>query len=530
MQKNVLWIITGILLISVVGLIIVQSYWVRNAVNINKEQFTQIVNKGLDNIVDEIENREMVSHVVNEMEPFHDISPTGSPSINYTSSQHSQKTFQLSSSNIEKEIFEIKASDSLNISTQLQQLGNSFLQLGSNSQLQANERSKQSSYGKLKLSQGFSEKLNNRTVFVENVVNKLIQIDVELEDRIDEEVLGQIIKRTFNSLGINTRYEYSIKKNNASRIYQTSKFNERKAVEMFSRRLFPNDIFIKDNFLEIYFPQQNSFILRSTGWMASLSAFLMFIMILGCAISIHIMFKQKRLSQVKNDFVNNMTHELKTPISTISLASQMLKDDSIPIESKNIKHISGIIDDESRRLSYQVEKVLKTALFDQGELKLRKKELDVHGIIESVVRNFEIQVESRKGVLNKRLDAEDSFSFVDEIHFTNIIFNLLDNAVKYSHFAPRITISTKSNSEGIYVTVADRGIGIRKQDQKRIFDQFYRVSTGNRHDVKGFGLGLSYVKRIVDAHNGTIRLDSEYRRGTSFEIFIPNNNINDERT
>ena len=238
------------------------------------------------------------------------------------------------------------------------------------------------------------------------------------------------------------------------------------------------------------------------------------------------MFKQKRLSQIKNDFVNNMTHELKTPISTISLASQMLKDDSIPVESKNLGYISGIIDDESKRLSYQVEKVLKTALFEQGQIKLKRKELNIHQLIDSVLKNFDIQVKSRQGVIIKKLEAENPVLNIDEVHFTNIIFNLLDNAVKYSDEKPSITVSTRQNGKGIFVSVADKGIGIRKQDQKRIFDQFYRVSTGNVHDVKGFGLGLSYVKKIVEAHQGEIKLRSEYRKGTSFEIFIPTNHIN----
>jgi len=529
MKKNILWIITVCLSLSLIGLIIVQSYWIKNAIEIKEEQFTQIVNKGISNVIDEIENREMVSQVVNEMEPFHDISPTGAPSINYTSSQLNKKTFQLSSTNTEKEVFVINQSDSLNISAQLQMLGNSFMQLGAKSNIQLSDKSKQSSFGKLKLTNNYSEKLDNRTVFVENVVNKLIQIEVELEDRLDKDVIEDVLKRTFTNLGINTEYEYAIIKNNTTKIIESANFDEKSESELFKGRLFPNDIFSKDNFLQIYFPEQHNFILRSTGLMTFLSGLLMLIMVLGFSVSIHIMFKQKRLSRVKNDFVNNMTHELKTPISTISLASQMLKDDSIPVESKNIGHISGIIDDESKRLSYQVEKVLKTALFEQGEFKLKKKELNIHAIIESVVKNFDIQVKSRNGDLVKRLEAENPISIIDEVHFTNIIFNLLDNAVKYCKSKPLITITTRNDKMGVYVSVSDKGIGIRKQDQKRIFDQFYRVSTGNIHDVKGFGLGLSYVKKIVDAHEGEIKLKSEYNKGTTFEIFIPQNHINNGR-
>lgn len=189
-------------------------------------------------------------------------------------------------------------------------------------------------------------------------------------------------------------------------------------------------------------------------------------------------------------------------------------------------YISGIIDDESKRLSYQVEKVLKTALFDQGQIKLKRKELNLHHIIENVVNNFDIQVKNRNGQIIQNLNANNSIFWVDEVHFTNIIFNLLDNAVKYSDGIPEITISTTNNKEGINIFIADKGIGIRKQDQKKVFDQFYRVSTGNVHDVKGFGLGLSYVKKIVEEHNGSIEVESELKKGTTFKIFIPNNQTN----
>lgn len=528
MQKRILWIITIILSITLVGLIFVQTYWIKNAIQIKEEQFNQNVNNALDNIIREIENREMVYHVVNEMEPFDDISPIGTPSINYSTNKLNQKAYQLSTTDQEKEVFVIHKSDSVSISSQLQSLGNKIMQINPKTGLKLNETSDQKFFGTFGY-MDLNEKLNNRTIFIENVVNKYIQIDVELEDRINKEILEEIIDRSLKNLGIDISYEYAVSKNNYRTVYKSKSYDENVKLRKYAGKLFPNDVFVKNNYLYLYFPEQRNFILRSTGFMAFSSVFLTLIILLGFSLSIHIMFKQKRLSQVKNDFVNNMTHELKTPISTISLASQMLKDDSIPVEAKNIGHISNIIEDESKRLSYQVEKVLKTALFDQGQIKLKRKEHDIHHIIDNVVKNFDIQVKSRNGKLIKNLSAQDSNSMVDEVHFTNIIFNLLDNAVKYSNGTPEIIVSTRNEKNGIYIAVTDNGIGIRKQDQKRIFDQFYRVSTGNVHDVKGFGLGLSYVKKIVDAHNGVIKLNSEYRRGTTFEIFIPNNNLENGR-
>jgi signal transduction histidine kinase len=525
MQKRSLWIITIILSLTLICLIFVQAYWINNAIKIKEEQFQQIVNKGLDNIVKEIENREMVYQVVNEMEPYQDVSPSGHPSINYRSNSLVQSAFGLSATDEEKEVFVIHNTDSLNISSQLKLLGNNVMQLNKKSAFQFDNASKKESFGNLKLNIDFNEKLNNRTVFVENVVNKLIQIDVEIEDRIDKETIEQIIKNTFQELGIDIDYEYVVAKNKYKAVYNSKNYNATAKSKKYIAKLFPNDIQDKNNLLYVYFPEQRNYILKSTGFMAFSSTLLTIIIILGFSITIHIMFKQKRLSQIKNDFVNNMTHELKTPISTISLASQMLMDDSIPFESKNISYISSIIDDESKRLSYQVEKVLKTALFEQGQIKLKYKELNIHRIIENVIKNFEIQVKSRNGELSKKLEASNPILLIDEVHFTNIIFNLLDNAVKYSNESPKITVSTEQGKNGLSIFIADQGIGIKKQDQKRVFDQFYRVPTGNVHDVKGFGLGLSYVKKIVEAHNGQITLKSEFKKGTTFEIFIPTNNI-----
>lgn len=525
MQKRSIWIITIILSCTLICLILVQAYWIRNAITIKGEQFEQLVNKGLDNVVREIENREMIFQVVNEMDPYNDVSASGNPSTNYRSNRTRQTVFGLSSTNEEKEVFVIKNTDSLSISSQLKLLSDNIMRFNKTT-FQLNEATTKESFSNLRLNIDYNEKLNNRTVFVENVVNKLIQIDIDLEDRIDQETVEKIINAMFLELGIDIAYEYVITKNKFKAVYNSENYNSKVKSKKFSAKLFPNDIQVKNNFIYVYFPEQRNFILRSTGFMALSSVLLTIIIILGFSSAIHIMFKQKRLSQIKNDFVNNMTHELKTPISTISLASQMLKDDSIPAESKNLVYISNIIEDESKRLSYQVEKVLKTALFEQGQFKLKCKKLNVHEIIETVVKNFDIQVKSRKGELIKSLEAENPVLFIDEVHFTNIIFNLLDNAVKYSNIEPKIRISTKQNKKGVYVSVADQGIGIKKQDHKRIFDQFYRVPTGNLHDVKGFGLGLSYVKKIVEAHNGTIKLKSDIRRGTTFEIFIPINNIN----
>ncbi len=224
---------------------------------------------------------------------------------------------------------------------------------------------------------------------------------------------------------------------------------------------------------------------------------------------------------MKNDFVNNMTHELKTPISTISLASQMLNDRSIPDEHKNLSQISRIIQVESKQLGFQVERVLQMAIFDHGELKLKSEEVDLHEIIETVAQNFLLQLDKREGKLEFLPEAEDAVVEGDLMHLTNVVSNLLENAMKYTSQKPEISIATRTENGFLVVSVKDNGIGINKEDHKRIFDKFFRVPTGNVHNVKGFGLGLSYVKLIIEQHNGSINLKSEPNKGSQFNIHLP---------
>jgi signal transduction histidine kinase len=236
--------------------------------------------------------------------------------------------------------------------------------------------------------------------------------------------------------------------------------------------------------------------------------------------------KQKKLSEIKTDFINNMTHELKTPISTISLASQLLADPNIPIENKNIEHLSRLLLDESKRLSAHVEKVLHIAVFEKNSLRLRLKIINVHELIEQAINNFSIQLKNKNGKVYTHLEATTPLVEADEAHLTNIIINLLDNAIKYSDKDPVITITTMNNDHGIVVSVKDNGMGISKENLNKIFDQFYRVPTGNVHNVKGFGLGLSYVKKMVEAHHGKIWVESTIGEGSTFSIYLPFNQKN----
>jgi two-component system phosphate regulon sensor histidine kinase PhoR len=286
--------------------------------------------------------------------------------------------------------------------------------------------------------------------------------------------------------------------------------------------LYTNDIGSpKPNYLKVYFPHEQKKFLKETGIMVVPTAILVLLIIGIFTYTIIIILRQKKLSMVKNDFINNMTHELKTPISTISLASQMLRDNTVAPAQSTLERITGVIYDETKRLSHQVEKVLQMAVFNEGRLKLKFKNIELHDIVNTVVQNFEIRVQSVNGNISVKKEATNDNIYGDQVHITNVLFNLLDNAVKYSKESPEIKVTTYNKKGLIALTVQDNGIGIAREHQKQIFERFYRVPTGNVHDVKGFGLGLHYVSKIVEAHKGFIKVESTPNKGTKFKIYFP---------
>jgi len=356
---------------------------------------------------------------------------------------------------------------------------------------------------------------------VKDIVDKMISKEVNIKERLKPQTIEQFLSMELRAHGIGLNYEYAVKDIKNNLVYHSSQFKQGPETKRFEARLFPDDVISRPNYLVIYFPGEKEYINHSVGFMGITSLILILVITLCFALTVYIIYRQKKLSEIKNDFVNNMTHELKTPISTISLASQMLNDPSIPAEAKNISHITGIIVNESKRLGFQVEKVLQMAIFDRGKINLKLKEADLHEFLIGIINNFNVQIKMRNGIIRQDFLAEKTFVAIDEVHFTNLIVNLFDNAVKYCNTEPDITVSTRSKKNIITISIKDNGIGISRDHQKRIFEKFYRVPTGNIHNVKGFGLGLSYVKLITEAHGGSIALESESGKGSVFHISLP---------
>ena len=254
------------------------------------------------------------------------------------------------------------------------------------------------------------------------------------------------------------------------------------------------------------------------------SLFFTFVLLITFMFTLYMAVRHKRITKMKNDFINNMTHEFKTPISAISLAAQMLQDESVAKSPEMFQRLSGVISSETKRLRFQVDKVLQMSMFDdKNTAALNMKELDANELIAGIVNTFAVKVGQSGGSIKTSLDATDPFIKVDEMHFTNVVFNLLDNAVKYRRQEVPIELEVATSNVGgkFVLKLKDNGIGMKKEHLKKIFDRFYRVHTGNVHNVKGFGLGLAYVKQIIRAHRGTIHAESEFGMGTEFVIVLP---------
>lgn len=501
MKKKYIWLLTAIMTFTMIWLIIVQGRWIKNSLIIREQQLTQSVNKALFRVVNKIEERETVLQITRETISFSNDS-TELPGTRLFYDRNTQlSTQELHSPN---NVLVLK-NDSNNFS-----IADTSAQAGH-------------SYNRDELKQNIEKKMDKKSVFVENIVNKLIRKEINIEERISKDFLNSVLEESFRLNGIDLPYEFAVRDADNNYYLRSDGFNLNFVKKTYETLLFPNDILSSNNYLVVYFTKDKSYIREEMPQPIITSIILTIIISLTFSLTIYIIYRQRKLSELKNDFISNMTHELKTPVSTISLASQMLDDTNIEIDKKNISGILKIIDDESKRLSFQIEKVLQTSLFEKGRIHMKTELLDVHEIIHTSVINMQLRVAEKQGKITENLKAENAVIPADEMHLTNVFYNLLDNAVKYSRedVPPEIFVSSENCKNGIRIRIADNGIGISAEHRKRIFNKFYRVQRGNIHTVKGFGLGLSYVKRVIEEHKGKISVESNAGHGSVFKIFLP---------
>ena len=362
--------------------------------------------------------------------------------------------------------------------------------------------------------------------YLEDVAKEMRQVYVPINQRISREVLDTLIKKEMLDRNISLTYDFWLKMaNKDSVLYQkvSSSFTDPLPQNTYRTTLFANEIFHDPGMLYLYFPNKNSLILSNMWATMVSSAGLLLVLIFIFAYTIYAILRQKKISEMKTDFINNMTHEFKTPVATIMIASEALKDPEIVEDKSRVSRLAGIIYDENVRLGNHIERVLSIARLEKKELKLEHKEVNMHDLIAAVVDSMSLQLQKKGAELTLNLDAAQPVIYGDELHLSNVFYNLVDNANKYSTESPRISINTRSTDKNLLIEITDEGIGMTREQTKRIFDQFYRVPTGNLHDVKGFGLGLNYVQDIIEQMQGTIKVDSEKDSGTTFEISLPLN-------
>ncbi|MCZ4224206.1 sensor histidine kinase [Pedobacter rhodius] len=359
---------------------------------------------------------------------------------------------------------------------------------------------------------------------LEDVAKEMTEKNVPLANRINFASLQETLKKSFLDHNITQRYNFRVKlAQKDSVLYLQASYPQQTFLPKNTYRttLFSNDLFRDPGILEVNFPDKNSAIVGNLGATLASSVGLLLVLVFIFSYTLYAILKQKKISEMKTDFINNMTHEFKTPVATIMIASEALKDPEVTEDKARLKRLAGIIYDENVRLGSHIERVLSVARLEKGELQLENTEVDMNDLIMIVLDSMSLQLQKKNAVLNINTDAENAVVFGDELHLSNVLYNLIDNANKYSKEVPEITISTKNVGKNLIIEIADNGIGMSKEHAKRIFDQFYRVPTGNLHDVKGFGLGLNYVQDIIKKLNGTIKVSSEKDRGTTFEIALP---------
>ncbi|WP_205503185.1 sensor histidine kinase [Rufibacter psychrotolerans] len=349
-----------------------------------------------------------------------------------------------------------------------------------------------------------------------------------LEERLQQLKLKELLANELHNRSISTPYRCSLRSVAAAskdanfvlashHTFASANLRENE----YAVRLFPNDVMTAPSFLLLNFPNRNLYVWQSLLLPSVISVLFTLIIILTFSFTLYTILRQKKISEIKNDFINNMTHEFKTPIATISLALDALVNPKVRSDEVRVDYYARIIRDENKRMHQQVEKVLQTAQMERQSIQLACERVDVHQLIRKAAEPFQLHIEQRQGMLDLKLEAQEPYVWADPGHLANMVANLLDNANKYSPTAPKIVIQTTTISKGLHISVEDQGVGMSREAQKRVFDKFYRVPTGNVHNVKGFGLGLSYVKTMAEAHAGSIHLRSELGKGSKFTLWLP---------
>ena len=564
MSKAQMKLIILLMSVASIGLIGFQYYWVNNALRINEENFEQNVYQSLSSAVDQLEKGEtsdiflsyLAKDTLLQQSLFQKIEPIvvqvrqrpvgrRRPSLTDSMMRQPMPTVSqrfrrlVESRGVDLSLF----TDLDNFFSYLTPQIASSIFTPDEMTILLEERERQLQYlnsmesfgrNRYGLDQEFVEEYNVPKDALEKIRYTNLKIEAmnqaweellegqkDILERIDTVQVKELIKNHLKERGIDQSFDLALLDDEGKLIPIGQIKDSETLSQGIQARLFPSDLLGKENFVLINFPKKRLFILQQI-WLPVISSMLFIGIVIFCFIyAIKVIIRQKNLSDIKNDFINNMTHEFKTPIATVSLAVEALQDPEFLNKDTFRNRYIGIIKDENKRLGTQVEKVLQAATLDKKDFKLKIELLNINEILENAKTGFGLQLENKGGNISLKTNLKDPYLEADAFHISHIINNLLDNAIKYSKENPIVQIDCWDQNGSIFISISDNGVGMSKDALKKIFDKFYRVPTGNVHDVKGFGLGLSYVKTMLEAHNGEITVSSEPGKGSTFTLKLP---------
>ena len=548
MNKQIITGLIAVMGISIVGIIIIQLVWMNNAIRVRNELFDRSVNEALTSTTNRLENMQdfrMINRFAfDDSTHFHGMQPIPPPPPGIPGAMPNRifrpkAPLNPSRRQIEMIVeagkdkkgfkYHITTKDGTNGKNREEDivfingdsLGKHLNSAYTHGINKLDSMIVQSGEWKDSAS-GIKHRFEVKTHRLKRIADKVVQEITDLEsNEISIDHINKLLKVELGNRDIPIPFEVGIFKD--SRISnKTEKADSLLlAKSNYKVNLFPNDIIQKNIRLAVYFPEKDSFIYKTLNWLLLISLIFSIIVLVSFAVSIYFILKQKKISEMKSDFINNMTHEFKTPLATISVAADSINNPKIIENPERIRYYIEMIKKENARMNRQVEDILTIARLDKKDFEFKWEAFDLHEVIEDALQSIVLQVEKKGGTITSDFTAVNPVATSDPSHFANLIYNLLDNANKYSPDAPEIRISTRNTSKGVLITVADKGIGMTKAVQSRVFERFYRQASGNIHNVKGFGLGLSYVKAVLEANHGNITVHSEPGKGSRFEVFIP---------
>ncbi|MFN8311152.1 MAG: HAMP domain-containing sensor histidine kinase [Chitinophagales bacterium] len=523
MNTRLVNVVLGVICFALLGLVLIQLNWVRQSYQLREERFDQGVYMALNNTTHQLEVTEADNyfHLTGQPREFGNVVNKMYDTVQ--SLKEYNDDFRLIDS-IGQKAVKFGFSDTsggfvskfIGTVTYLQEQANKLHEHPLDNAVVADPDERERHL--------IEQQLKKYNHLFEELAVKFMLDDKCLRDRLDSTRLEEMLRSQFLKAGLHTEFQFAVFDNfNQGPLYGTLKNIQRdQSPQFYSIPLYPNDLYKNSGILIVHFPNKKGFLISSM-WMLMATTIAFVLIIAGAfGASFFVIYRQKKLDELKTDFINNMTHEFKTPVASISLATQMMKEPSIASNPDKVQRYSGIIEEENKRLSGHIENVLQVARYDRGEFKLNISEVNIHELLNDIADSLALRLQTEDGDLKLQLHAASAVVKGDKSHLTNVFFNVIENAIKYrKEESLHIGVETQSSSKGIRIRISDNGLGISRENQKMIFEKFYRVPTGNIHNVKGFGLGLSYVKIIMDAHHGSISVESEVGKGSTFELFLP---------